>query len=485
MQVNPANAAVQAPVAPGAVAVARVVSGDLAALPVGVLLEATVTRSDPGATVLNLAGKTLTLRPPAGFPANLPAGTVLVVRLPGATTSPNPTLELVGRPVVPSGEPEARPATTSAAPQADRGERLGLTPSAAPRTNPASVPGSRVATVDVLNVLPDGRVRVRLDGGGEEVATTTARVPAGERAVVQVERTPTGLTLRPLPDSPALAADVAAALLRGTRVPDLGAALKPLLAELAALQAPQQPGQPPRVTHPEVRSAAEAVMQTLRAILPAESRPPNAGELRQLVEDGGLHFEAKLARAAEHPDSPPPKGDLKGDLLRLFQVVRDLGAADVPAARAALDGIEAQQAANVLAQANATPYFLQLPFPEGGEWRTMHLALEREARGDEAEHRGSFRLLMHVPLTDLGETWIDAGLAGTQFRAVMYLERADARDRVRAELPSLRAELSGEGFGEVLLDVRPAGDLPAARRRLGSELRAGHPESVSLLDVKA
>jgi hypothetical protein len=31
---------------------------------------------------------------------------------------------------------------------------------------------------------------------------------------------------------------------------------------------------------------------------------------------------------------------------------------------------------------------------------------------------------MHVPLTDLGETWIDAGLAGDKFRATIYLDRA-------------------------------------------------------------
>jgi hypothetical protein len=271
-----------------------------------------------------------------------------------------------------------------------------------------------------------------------------------------------------------------------------------------------------------VQKAADAVLNAIRGFLPAESRPPNASELRQLVENGGLHFEAKLARLASEPDAAPAgntakptpqqaadspnaattgrapahelpqlKGDLKGDLLRLLQVAQDLGTATTnpatPAARAAVNGIEAQQAANAAAQAQGTAYFLQVPFPDAGEWRTLHLALEREPRHarPDAQDGGSFRMLMHVPLTALGETWIDAGLTGQRFRAVLYLDRPEARDRVRAELPGLQTELAGEGFEEVLLDVRPAADLPASRRRQGAEMRAGRPESVSVLDVRA
>ena len=40
---------------------------------------------------------------------------------------------------------------------------------------------------------------------------------------------------------------------------------------------------------------------------------------------------------------------------------------------------------------------------------------------------------VHVPLTDLGETWIDAGLAGDKFRATIYLDNPAVRDRVRAD----------------------------------------------------
>jgi hypothetical protein len=130
---------------------------------------------------------------------------------------------------------------------------------------------------------------------------------------------------------------------------------------------------------------------------------------------------------------------------------------------------------------------VQVPFPDGGEWRTLHLSLEPQNQPGrpDAERAGRFRVFMHVPLNDLGETWIDAGLAGDQFRATIYLDRAPVRDRVRAALPELATELRTDGFSEVLLDVRAAADLPDRHRREAAALQTGRPESVSVLDVRA
>jgi hypothetical protein len=257
-----------------------------------------------------------------------------------------------------------------------------------------------------------------------------------------------------------------------------------------------------------VREAAAAVRETLRSIVPDDARPPNTAELKNLVDRGGLHFEAKLARIVEGGAEPAParvapergeaaarqpeRGlvgpDLKGDLLRLLHTARELGGlANAPAVAATLDGIENLQAANVLAQDEGSPYFLQVPFPDGDKWQTLHLGIESEqARGDRPDPGDAqgFRMLMHIPLTDLGETWVDAALSGDRFRAVLYLDQTGTRDRVRAELPGLRDELLGEGFGEVLLDVRSTADLPAKQRRQGAAMRSARPESVSVLDVK-
>lgn len=263
-----------------------------------------------------------------------------------------------------------------------------------------------------------------------------------------------------------------------------------------------QPDATANLSTPAVRNAAVMVRDAVQSFMPAEDRPLNAAQLQSLVENGGLLHEAKLARLANDDGSardtgasPPPGGvthqnasapDLKEGLLRLLQAAHDLGAASqLPAARTTLDGIETQQAANVLAQAQGTPYVLQVPFPDGGQWRTLNLAIEPDRNGQsESGTSNGFRMLMHVPLTNLGETWIDAGLAGSRFRAVLYLENAGARSQVRAELPELRDDLLGGGFGEVLLDVRSSADLPARQRQQAAAMLAGRTGSGSVLDVR-
>jgi Flagellar hook-length control protein FliK len=502
MQVPLTDAVITSPVPTGGGIIARVVAGNVASVPIGALLQATVTSVKPREATLTVNGQEFTVQAPPG----LRQGAVVLVRVPPSTAGgPNPTLELEipaqglprgGANRVATGLPdEVSRATTAATPPATRPVAEG-----AKQGTPVAIP-ARAAVVDVLEGLPDGRVRVAIEGV-EQVATSARPLVPGERYVLQVERTPTGVTLKPAPETPQLPTEVATAVLRTPSQP-LPTALKPLQAELTALVQQQPNGEP---VPPTVRDAAGAVRATLQALVPNDPRPLRPAELQQLVENGGLHHEAKLARqvAPSEPEAArgeaKPTGllaaqrspgenapDLKGDLLRLLQTVQDLGgAARVPAAQAALSGIESQQAANVLAQASGQPYVLQVPFPDGGVWKTLNLALEPQNQPDrpDADRAGRFRLFMHVPLTDLGETWIDAGLAGDRFRATIYLDQSGVRDRVRAALPELRSELQSDGFTEVLLDVRAASELPDRRRRESVAMQAGRPESVSVLDVR-
>ena len=86
--------------------------------------------------------------------------------------------------------------------------------------------------VDVLAREPSGQLRVRIDGR-EATATSPQPLQAGGRYVVQLDRTPTGLVLRPLPDSPQLMTTVATAILRTDKPPPLGDTLPSLVKELA------------------------------------------------------------------------------------------------------------------------------------------------------------------------------------------------------------------------------------------------------------
>lgn len=323
---------------------------------------------------------------------------------------------------------------------------------AGPEAAVLDVNGRAVTVRPGTGLLPGTEVLVRLMGG------TTPQLELLGRVLPAVLPTPAVAT----PEA------VANAVLRTAAPPDLGPSLAALAQELDTLP-------------PASREAATPLRELVHSFLPAD-RTPTAAELQTLVEDSGLHYEAKMAR---RPDDAAAVGsDLKGGLLKLIQAGKELGAV-LPAAHAALDGIEAQQAANAVAQVREAAFVLQVPFPDGDRWRTLHLAVEPDRAGGPADDPGGFRLLMHVTLAELGDTWVDSGLSAGRLRAVVYLDAPAARERVRAELPALRADLRADGYAEVLLDVRPTDALPAARRRQAVALSAGRPDPDPVLDVEA
>jgi hypothetical protein len=505
MQVKPTENVALPAAQSNAVATVRVLAGNLGLIPTGALLRATVARLSPGEAVLTVNGQALTVRPATG----LQLGSVLLVRAPLVGGTPGQTLDLLGRatdspaPALPTSTGQSAQSSPAAAASRQAQANTTQSASAPPPTAPAGNQPVRplpLANVEVLAVLPDGRVRVQVDGQ-DEIATTSERLAAGGRYVMQVERTGSGLTLGSPSDRPDLTAALAGSILRGTLPPDIAAAIKPLLAELAALQ---KGGEASKADQEPLEKAAATVQNILETFLASgpNGRPLNSAELQNLVDHGGLHYEAKLARlfaaadpdAAEKPDdsrsaeaSRAAGTDLKGALLRLLQAAQEFGV-QLPAARTTLAGIESQQAANVLAQDEGTPYILQVPFPDAGQWRTLHLSVEPDGGGTNQKEPGGnsgFRLLMHIPLAELGETWIDAGSMGNSFRAVLYLDNVTAREQVRQELPELRSELLRGDFQEVLLDVRSTSELPAQRRKQGTAMLAGRTGTTSVLDVRA
>lgn len=379
-------------------------------------------------------------------------------------------------------------------PPADSRPSNGTVPvSTRPTTSPADG-ASESAThpsdsrTRTATILADGR-------------TLTATVPREFRTggTYVVEMSPPNesgrVIIRPVPDRPDMPVAVATAVIRSAGKPnDLPHQLPALRAELARLAAP-----PGRVPATPVQAAVARVEAALHSLFPAPDHAPTPAEIRTHVVDGGTQYEAKLARAAEAglpltADAPDVARDLKGSLLHLIRTVaakpsvavEDQPLVPVPVSREAVAGIEARQAVNAIADAVGGPLVFQVPVPDGNELRTARIAVEPEDDGTAGEpgKGGNFRVLIHLQLTDLGETWIDAGVGTGRVRAVMYVTKDAGRAEARASLKDLNASLSGDGFGEVLLDVRPATDLPAARRRRAAAMAAGVPESRSVFDVK-
>ncbi|MCS6866425.1 MAG: flagellar hook-length control protein FliK [Gemmataceae bacterium] len=524
MQIPWAEGVNLATVPTGGGIVARVVAGSVQQLPIGELLEATVTAVSPRGTILTVNGTALTVRPPYALtpgavvgvrvpPQAAPAAVAILEFLPAASAS--------GKLAVTTATPGAAHASIAAT--ASIVTTSGLASTAGAGANAATIVLSptQPVVVDVLQRHAEGSFRVQIEGQ-ETLAHSALPLLAGARYVLQVERTPQGLMLRPpaIPSSGLL--PVATAVLRTPAQPVVET-VPALQAEITQLLTSPSTS----VVEPlPLRQAAAGVTQTLQGLLPNPPRPLQANEIQRWVEHGGLLYEAKLAQVIDklevtsnNPTEKPPEAfsgksaaatasetergepagvrlvhaaeaDLKADLLRLLQTVPQLGAAVRPsllsATQAVLTGIEAQQAFNVLAQSSHSPYVFQVPLAENGVWRTLRLALEPEYRpggADNAPH-GRFRLFMHVPLQELGETWIDAGLAGDQFRATIYLDRPAVRQRVEAALPELQAELAAEGFAEVLLAVRAASELSERQRKQAAAMQAGRPETVSRLDVR-
>ncbi len=415
--------------------------------------------------------------PPVAVAPNVPVrtATLPIPLAPGQVQPPPAPKSRTGQPATGSS-----PAVSerSAAPKATTATRI---PVAAPSVPQKAAAPPQLSVVEVLPPTRDGVPQVRVDGRAPVPAESQEPLTPGAKVIAQVVRTPQGVRLIPAPvaDTPQVTTAVVAAILKQDRPPPVAVALPKLVRELEQLP-------PPLAAKPAVVRAATELRETVRTLLPDTPRPPTADELRTLVEDGGQQYEAKLARQTDGGDGPGPR-DLKGGLLKLFDAVPALAHSQFPAAKATLDGIEHQQASNVLSQQSGGPLVLQVPFPDGPHWRTLHLAVEPEQPDRDPAETGArpFRMLMHVPLSDLGDTWIDAGLNGSQFRAVLYLERAAVRDRVRGELPALQIDLKRSGFTDVLLDVRSTADLTDRQRQRGAAMTAGVPVSTSVIDARA
>lgn len=279
-----------------------------------------------------------------------------------------------------------------------------------------------------------------------------------------------------------------------SKPPELGQSVKPLLQELATLTE----------TAPKpIADAANSVKQMLRTIIPDVPRAPNATEVEAAIRDGGQQYEAKIAEAVDRkstlrttemnlvpkdaaPQARPLGHDLKGTLLNLVETARTLRDAsfDIPTARAVLNGIEATQAVNALNQQSSGAFFMQIPIPDGDDWKTVYLAIEPDQADNEGEASSGFRVFMNVDLTELGETWIDVGMSGGGLMAVLYLNAAN-RERIIAASESLQTDLQAEGFASSWVDVRSATDLPERMRLRAEHMKSGSPERSGLIDYEA
>lgn len=395
-------------------------------------------------------------------------------------------------PTLPQTRTSSESGTTSRPVTADRGvvaRLLDLAQGVPTRTLAPAQPAVVVAE-GVRLPTPDGRQTVQI--AGREVTLPTAEpIAVGARTVVRIESTPEGVTLRPVQPNEIPQSRIAEAVLNALpQRPEVGSTLQTLLRNLSDLPAANNT--------PEV-----AQLKTLLAeLIPSPTQAPTAAQLAKIVREGGLQYETRLAKLSD--DTPRDqvrdvaRSDLKGQLLRLLHATAGKGPSDptqpLPAAKQVLDAIEIQQTINTLAMTNGGTFQMHLPLAGAAQWMTMQFAVQPDllaSGGDGAATPGEyasrgFNLLMHVDLTDLGETWIDARVTGKNLSAVLYLESASGRDLARGQAGELKSALREAGFESILVDVRSTAELPEGRGGAPFEsLRRTEPILPSLVDERA
>ncbi len=337
----------------------------------------------------------------------------------------------------------------------------------------------------IVEELVDGRLRLKLGATFIE-ADGPGGLAAGQYLRLRVEQLQPQMVLHVVDVEPTVEA-AATRLLRG-RLPahvDSGELLDSLLYLLSAL-----------LDSPSAATSSADKLSRLResiSNLLASGTPITSEKLELLARDGGLFYEAKLfSAAADHGEQllEIADHDLKGLLLSALQEskARAFSSGLQNALTAQLDNLETQQAVNILAQLNGGAIQMQIPFYTGARFCTAALALEPDDHGPEAkvaEGESGYSLLFMLDLENFGSTRIDAHIAGSDLRAVFFVDEEQSLQLIRQELPAFRETLISLGYRDILMAAKPLRDLPSDKREKFTALGAGATSSIHLLDMKA
>ncbi len=195
--------------------------------------------------------------------------------------------------------------------------------------------------------------------------------------------------------------------------------------------------------------------------------PPTPRRIAGLIEEGGLQYEAKLARIVSEgrPQSLGPllQNDLKALLLRVQSEIRLQPELSQPWSQLAqsidrqLNHIETLQSANLAAQGQSASFQLEIPFLAGGHLSTVELFIQPDggqSDGSAQQSEKGFNLLFLMDLKGLGRTRVDAYLSGNSLRAVISIQQDRVLGILESLLPRLEKSLQQAGFPQTQLGVR-------------------------------
>jgi hypothetical protein len=355
----------------------------------------------------------------------------------------------------------------------------------------------------VLRTLPEGQTLVNF--AGQHVLLELAQpIARGQTFVATVEQTSPSLVLKLLdtPPSPLVTERTTPSVGQRSATPERGnvdqtapgtlsaTRLKPYLAAKQPFGEMVAALQRSLVHHPRLRDLDPALLgrleDTLAALLPHTTEPPDADGLKAQVDRSGINYEAKVREALTRPSTSEAQAalanDLKGQLLELLHKLDQRPTAPPPqsadrvAPRAqeqpvipagsgeavqssdtvalreqvqqALRNIEFQQLSNLFTHQENHSLLLQFAHPAFPAAHTARLYFRVDG-GDSGAHQDApphYTLVLLLDFSALGSVRVDATVRGSHVAATIRTADAAVADFITAETPTLITRLHDLGF---------------------------------------
>lgn len=436
-----------------------VLSGTVPQIPPGQTVQATVVSSTATTAVLDIQGKSITVRTDQQLPPGLP----LSVQV--STSGSQPALYV---------NPAATP---------QMGQPVTITDLAI---------GTRVVG-QIIQQVAQNRFQVNVRGQILELETAQP-LRQGDQLHMQVAQTVPHLAMRIIDSNHAPNSDTE--LLQSCPPPEnsSGKTLEHLQQSLANWPAVSTNQSAPN-TPLSIEQAAAAVQDRLQQLIP-DLTSIDAKQVETLIRDGGQFYESKLFTTAE---SNPEQlvsiagDDLKGLLMGLARQMQDpqaMMATLQPLAESAaqhLGQIEAQQVANCVAQSHQEAIVIDLPFYVGGQLCSGKLAINPDRPQDDSaqgeEQWPGYAVLFLLELPSIGPVRVDAHISQTSLQVRFYLDNPVALELLKRRLVDLREKFHVDGYDRVYLSAEPLNKISPQKRRRFAAIATGRPESVNLVDV--
>ena len=205
----------------------------------------------------------------------------------------------------------------------------------------------------------------------------------------------------------------------------------------------------------------------LQKIVSRELKVPDAGQLKEMIDRSGFHYEAKVRDFVLEPGFSNKnallENDLKGQLMRLSRQLEQLPigvtentASDklivklISQVNQAVSNIELQQLVHHFSKEEQHPLLLQLPenlFGEEDQFKIYILPDQREGANPEpGSHNRVFNLVFLLNLSALGDLRIETKVFKDEISIHIISSNSSAVQFIQAHVPELEDMFRQEGF---------------------------------------